>query len=60
MMGDYFLTGDIDNRVLKPLHNVTFDEEHIRIALPDHLDDIVMNLKKEQFINLLLLTNHGK
>ena len=59
MMGDYFLTGDLDNRMLKPLRNVPFDEAHIAAALPDRIDDIVMNLKKEEFINILL-ANHGK
>ena len=59
MMGDYFLTGDIDNGMLTPLRNVPFDKEHIAAALPDRLDDIVMNLKKEDFINILL-ANHGK
>lgn len=57
-LGDYFITGDIDGAILKPLRNTPFDEAHIAAALPDRLDDTVMNLKKEEFIKLLL--NHGK
>ena len=29
IMGDYFLVGDIDNRILKPLHNVELSEEAV-------------------------------
>ncbi len=58
MLGDYFITGDIDGAILKPLHNTPFDEEHLNKAIPDAIGNTVMNLKKEEFIKLLL--NHGK
>ena len=44
IMGDYFLVGDIDNRILKPLHNVELSEEAVTNALPEKLDDIILNL----------------
>ena len=58
MLGDYFITGDIDGTILKPLYNTPFDEEHLNKAIPDTIGNTVMNLKKEEFIKLLL--NHGK
>lgn len=54
IMGDYFLTGDIDNRILNPLRGVRLTREDIRRALPDRIDDIVMNLKKEDFVEMLV------
>jgi lipoic acid synthetase/lipoate-protein ligase A len=54
IMGDYFLTGDIDNRILTPLRNVHYDYESINDALPTKVDDIIMNLKKEDLVNLIL------
>ena len=54
IMGDFFLTGDIDNRILKPLQKVHFDEKSINDALPDKVDDIIMNLNKNDLIKLIL------
>ena len=53
IMGDYFLVGDIDNRLLKMLHNVPLTEEDIAKALPEKLDDIILNLQKEDFVKLI-------
>ena len=53
-MGDYFLTGDIDNRLLTPLKNVRLNEEAIAAALPDRVDDIIMNLTKKDLIELII------
>lgn len=53
IMGDYFLVGDIDNRILKPLHNVELSEEAVKNALPEKLDDIILNLQKEDFVRLI-------
>ena len=53
IMGDYFLVGDIDNRILKPLHNVELNEEAVTNALPEKLDDIILNLQKEDFVRLI-------
>ena len=54
IMGDFFLTGDIDNRLLAKLKNIPYTEEAIRQALPDRVDDIIMNLSKEDFIKLII------
>ena len=53
IMGDYFLVGDIDNRILNPLHNVELSEEAVTNALPEKLDDIILNLQKEDFVRLI-------
>lgn len=53
IMGDYFLVGDIDNRILQPLHNVALTEEAVTDALPERLDDIILNLRKEDFVRLI-------
>ena len=54
VMGDFFLTGDIDNRLLGLLKNIPYTEEAVRQALPPKVDDIIMNLKKEDFIKLII------
>lgn len=54
IMGDYFLTGDLDNRILRPLRGVRLSAEDIGNALPDRLDDIIMNLQRSAFIEMLV------
>ncbi len=53
IMGDFFLLGDIDNRLLAPLHNVAFDKEAVTKALPDKIDDIILNLDKKDLIEMI-------
>ncbi|MBQ7422505.1 MAG: lipoyltransferase [Prevotella sp.] len=53
VMGDYFLLGDIDNRILRPLRGIQLEKEAIWEALPDRIDDIVLHLKKEDFVDAL-------
>ncbi len=53
IMGDYFLIGDIDNCILQPLQNTPYNKEAISKALPDRIDDIILHLQKQDFINLL-------
>ncbi len=53
LLGDYFLTGELDQRIIKPLRNVALNADALRQALPDRIDDIVLNLGKEDLIDLL-------
>lgn len=53
IMGDFFLLGDIDNRLLAPLRNVAFDKEAVANALPDKIDDIILNLDKKDLIEMI-------
>lgn len=54
LLGDFFLTGDIDNAMLGKLRGVSYTPADIAQALSD--DDVettILNLKKEQFIKIL-------
>ncbi|MBQ8154532.1 MAG: lipoate--protein ligase [Prevotella sp.] len=53
LMGDFFLVGDLDNGLLRKLKNVPLDAGAISHILPDHIDDIIMNLMKADFVDLL-------
>jgi lipoic acid synthetase/lipoate-protein ligase A len=54
MMGDYFLIGDIDDKILKSLRNVPFDKDSIDAALPDKIEDIILNMSKKDLTELIL------
>ena len=53
MMGDYFHVGDIDNRLLLPLWNVPYTKESVEKALPNRVDDIILNLDKNDLIEMI-------
>ena len=54
LMGDYFLVGDIDTALLRPLKGVPFTPEAVAGRLCDvRMENIIMNLSKQQFINFL-------
>lgn len=49
-MGDFLITGDINESIKNRLKNVKLDKECIEKALPEQLDDVIMNLNKDEFI----------
>lgn len=51
--GDFFVTGDVDGGLLACLNNVVLTREAVVLALPDHTEDYIMNLRKEDFVDLL-------
>lgn len=53
IMGDFFVVGDIDNRLLHPLRNIPYDEASVRAALPPRLNDLILHLKIDDFINMI-------
>lgn len=53
IQGDFFLFGDIDRTLIKPLIGKKLQPEVLNEALPDKLYEIILNLKKEDFISLL-------
>ena len=57
ILGDFFVVGDIDNRLIRPLIGVALNQQELTLVLPDRLDDIILNLKKENLIELLLKTS---
>ena len=53
LMGDYFLIGDLDQGLLNKLKDVPLEAGTLNHILPDRIDDIIMNLMKSDFIELL-------
>ena len=53
LMGDFLLVGDLDKGLLDKLRGLPLTQEALRRRLPDHIDDIVMNLMTEDFVRLL-------
>lgn len=54
MLGDYFITGDVDTAIIRPLTGVSLEREALWQALPADLGSTVCGLRKEDFISLLL------
>lgn len=54
LLGDYFVTGDVDAVILQPLRGVKLEREALRKALPDNLEQAVLHLRKEALIALML------
>lgn len=52
LSGDFFSIGDVD-AMLSRLTGVKLDAQSIDKALPDNTDNVIMNLKKEDFVSLL-------
>jgi len=54
LAGDFFLVGDLDGSLLAPLKGVRFEPHKVVEKLTDvKLENIILNLSKQQFINLL-------
>ena len=58
MLGDYFIVGDIDSSIVHPLKGVALEREAISRALPQRLNNTILNLDKRDFIDLLLETEN--
>lgn len=53
LLGDFFIIGDINTGITERLKNVPLTAESVSEALPKRLDDIIMNLKKGDFVRLI-------
>lgn len=53
LMGDFFLIGDLDKGLFDKLKDVPLEAGVLNRILPDRIDDIIMNLMKADFIDLL-------
>ena len=53
ILGDFFITGDLDNGLLNKMRNKPLTKESLEETIPDTLNDLIMNLKKEDLINLM-------
>lgn len=54
ILGDYFLVGDIGESIIKPLCGTALARDELNKAIDDGLGQVVMNLRKEDFVSLLL------
>ena len=55
LAGDFFIIGDLDSMLLSKLNGVEYSRAAIEKALADvDTGNIIMNLKKEELINLLI------
>ena len=54
LVGDFFLVGDLDAQLLKRLKGAELTRESLENALPERLDDVVRNLSRNEFIELII------
>lgn len=52
--GDFFVTGDIDERIIRPLRGVATNREALARALPDDTETVIGGLNKDALISLIL------
>lgn len=55
--GDYFLVGDIDRAIVRPLKGVSLDYASVLAALPLHTEEIIVNLRRKQLAALMAGTD---
>lgn len=53
ILGDYFLLGDLNKEIISPLIGQCYDKESISCALPEHTENTIRNLNKQQLTDLL-------
>lgn len=53
LLGDYFLVGELDTAILRPLCGVKRERKAVDDALPDDPSSVILNLKKEDLIRIL-------
>lgn len=54
ILGDFLVKGDINENIKNRIKNVNLDKESLAKALPKQLDDVIMNLNKNDFINIII------
>ena len=54
LMGDFFLVGDVDNRLLVPLRGVSLERTALEATIPERVDDLVLHLRRDDLLSLLL------
>lgn len=52
--GDYFLVGDIGKQIIEPLHGTPLTRESLQRVLPSSLDNVIKDLSRNDFIEMLL------
>lgn len=54
LLGDFFVVGDIDSEIIRPLTGCALQRATLTEALPDDLGSVVMNLRRADLIELLV------
>ena len=57
MLGDYFIVGDIDGDIINRQKGVEMVRDDLRATLPERLNNTILNLKKDDFIDIILNQN---
>lgn len=53
ILGDYFLTGDINAEIIRPMIGQPYNEDALKSVIPDNTEEIIHNLNKDQLISLI-------
>lgn len=53
LFGDFFLVGDLDASIIRPLRGVKMERNAIAAALPDDTENVILNLKKNKLVTLI-------
>ena len=53
ILGDYFLTGDINAEIIRPMIGQPYNEDALKSVLPDNTEEIIHKLNKDQLISLI-------
>lgn len=51
--GDFFLVGDIGRQIIAPLRGLPLEAGRISGALPERLDNVILNLDKDTFVDII-------
>lgn len=51
--GDFFLVGDIGHQLIERLRGIKLTAQDVSEALPDRIDDVILKLKKDDFVKLV-------
>ena len=54
MLGDYFIAGDVDTEIIKPLKGVSLCREELERILPDDMGKVILNLRRDDLIDIML------
>lgn len=55
MLGDYFIAGDVDTEIIKPLKGAALCREELERILPDDdMEKVILGLKRDDFIAMML------
>ena len=54
IMGDFFLAGDMDAAIVKPLRGVKLDRQCVRTALTENVDSVIVGLSRPELVEMII------